>query len=217
MRLPSFRSRRHQGAPRAPPRPPISCAVLPRSISRRESVAPISLNRGFGRIASPLSVCSTPADMKSVGKIAFILWLFPSLLAPSHSPLFGAARIAPPPVRASGASAATLAFAAQKARPRSGVAARATERKLLLLAPQHRVLHRFVDRTTGLVKRNVAAHCGRFRGKGRRHRRPRHFLCRVWVQPRPAASGVAVVCHTTRRHIFRVSVYEPRGPHRSRR
>jgi hypothetical protein len=147
-----------------------------------------------------------------ISKIAFILWLFPTLLAPSHGSL-GITRSAPLPVRASGAPPATLA--AHKVRRHSGAAARATERKLLLLAPRHRVLRRFVDRATGLVKRNVAAHCSRFRGHVR-HRR-QHFLCRVWVQPRPSSSGVSVVCHTTVHHVFRVSAYEHRRrPHRSR-
>jgi hypothetical protein len=160
-------------------------------------------------------------------KIAFVLWLFPSFLAPSHGSALGGTRSAALPVRASGAATAapsvyasrdgrSFAFAAHKAQRHSGVAARATERELLLLAPRHRLLRRFVDPETGLVKRNVAAHCSRFRGYGRRHHRQR-FLCRVWIQPRSPLGHVAVVCHTTAHHVFRLSAYEPRRKsHRTR-
>src|SRR4249919_1628653 len=99
-----------------------------------------------------------------VSKVAFILWLFPSLLAPAQVHALGMTQRASLPVLASAAPPATLslyprrngsALAASTRKPRrsSGVAARTTERKLLLLAPQHRLLRRFVDRTTGLVKR----------------------------------------------------------------
>jgi hypothetical protein len=158
--------------------------------------------------------CYTPADTESVRTIAFILWLFPTLLAPSHHSALGFTHSAPLP--AAGAPPVAFAVAAHKVQQHSGVAARATERKLLLLAPRHRLLRRFVDRTTGLVKRNVAAHCGRYRGHV--HHQRQHFLCRVWVQPRPSSSGVAVICHTTAHHVFKVSAYEPRRRrHKTRR
>ena len=73
-------------------------------------------------------------------------------------------------------------------------AARAVERRLLLVAPRSKLLARFVDRSTGLVERNVAARCHLVR----RPARYRHsvYLCRVWRQPRLPSSGVKVRCRT---------------------
>lgn len=72
-------------------------------------------------------------------------------------------------------------------------AARAVERRLLLVAPKSRLLARFVNRSTGLVKLNVTAHCELIRG---RHRRPSVYVCRVWRQPHPPTSGIRVRCRT---------------------
>lgn len=102
-------------------------------------------------------------------------------------------------------------LAARKRRPNHRrtlrVAERAVERTLLRIAPHTRPLARFVDHTTGLVKRNVAARCRRLR-KGGRHRAAR-FLCRVWQAPRRPMSGVAVI-YRTRRHRVVVTAYRPR-------
>jgi hypothetical protein len=93
---------------------------------------------------------------------------------------------------------------------------RTIERKLLLFAPGKKALRRFIDRTTGLVKQNVAARCTRLRATHHRHMRHR-FLCRVWRQPKPASSGISVVCFT-KHHVFRVTPYHRRHRrHRSRR
>jgi len=149
----------------------------------------------------------------ALAKTALVLWIFPSLLVSPHAPAADAVRSAAPPAQVARASA-TLPVEARRVSYRAGVAARATERKLLLLAPRWTVLRRFVDRTTGLVKRNVAAHCGRLQSGAFRHRLGR-FACRVWTQPRSPFSGVAVICNT-RHHGFRVTAY-PRRRHRSRR
>jgi hypothetical protein len=83
-------------------------------------------------------------------------------------------------------------------------AERAVERRLLQIAPESRLLVRFVDRTTGVVKRNVVARCARLR------RRHRHsvvvFVCRVWQHPRAPSSGVRVRCRTKNKR-FLVTAY----------
>lgn len=83
-------------------------------------------------------------------------------------------------------------------------AERAVERRLLQIAPESRLLVRFVDRTTGVVKRNVVARCARLR------RRHRHsvvvFVCRVWQHPRAPSSGVRVRCRTKDKR-FLVTAY----------
>jgi hypothetical protein len=159
-----------------------------------------------------------------MSKAAIILWLCPSLLASSQVTVLAASRSTSLPVRGvqapaatqDGRTAGTAFIAARRSRHTPAAAARATERKLLLLAPRKKLLRRFVDRTTGLVKRNVAAHCARFRGRLLRHGL-RPFVCRVWTQPRLPRSGVAVVCHT-QHHEFRVTAYHRRSRrHSSRR
>ena len=140
-------------------------------------------------------------------KAAFILCLLPILLLTSQVPALSA--------RQASRDGRALAFATHKVRRFSPAAARAVERKLLLLAPRHKLLRRFVDRATGLVRRNVAAHCARYLG----HRpRLRRYLCRVWVQPRSQLSGVAVLCHTAH-HSFWLTRYHHRRHrrHASRR
>ena len=102
-------------------------------------------------------------------------------------------------------AAAVITTRNKRSRRRSHrAAARVIERKLLLVAPRSRLLARFVDRSTELVKRNVAARCTRLRG--RHHRKLPRFICHVWLQPRSPASGVAVVCHTKHRQ-FWVTAY----------
>jgi hypothetical protein len=135
-------------------------------------------------------------------KAALILSLVPSVLASSQHGATprGAAALYP--------SRTAVAGATRETRRSSGAVARAIERKLLLLAPRERLLRRFVDQTTGLVKRNVTAHCTRFHGRPLRYRRHR-FICRVWLQPRRPSSGVVVVCHTAH-HGFWVSAYHRR-------
>jgi hypothetical protein len=134
-------------------------------------------------------------------KAALALCLVPSVLAASHVSA---------PVAARSASV-TVHRASLSARQQAAANARATERKLLLYAPRSKVLRRFVDRATGLVKRNVAANCTRLRGHHPRYRH-RHFFCRVWMQPRSSLTGVAVICFT-KHHAFRVTKYH----HRRRR
>jgi hypothetical protein len=85
-------------------------------------------------------------------------------------------------------------------------AARAVERKLLSVAPRSRLLARFVDRSTGLVKLNVTAHCELMRG---RHRRHSVYLCRVWRQPHRPSSGIRVRCRTKHKR-FVVLAYRHR-------
>lgn len=140
-------------------------------------------------------------------KATLILWLFASPLAPS--------RAAPHAVSTPRTSVRQLAVqtagaaAMSRARPRHrGVyraAARAVERRLLLVAPRHRMLARFVDRSTGLVKLNVTAHCG----LNRRPHRQSVYLCRVWQQPRQPSSGMRVVCRTKHKR-FVVTAYRRR-------
>lgn len=90
---------------------------------------------------------------------------------------------------------------------RHGATARTVERKLLLAASHSRLLARYVDHSTGLVKRNVTARCARVRG---RHHRPLpRFVCRVWLQPRSPSTGTAVVCHTKHKR-FWVTAYRHR-------
>jgi hypothetical protein len=138
-------------------------------------------------------------------KIALVLSLVPSLAASAHVTGHYAGR--------DDRTVAT-AIAARKAEA-AARRDRAIERKLLLFAPGKRALRRFVDSTTGLVKQNVAARCTRLRGTHHRHMRHR-FLCRVWRQPKPASSGISVVCFT-KHHVFRVTPYHRRHRrHRSR-
>lgn len=149
-------------------------------------------------------------------KAALILSLVPGLLASSQVPALGGARTASSPVHGVRAPAAALRTTAKRPVRRHSAAARATERKLLLLAPRKKLLRRFVDGTTGLVKRNVTAHCRRYHGKPAL-RYLHRFLCRVWVQPRLPSSGVAVVCRTGRHHVFHVTAYHRRHrPHKGR-
>lgn len=139
-------------------------------------------------------------------KITLILGLVPSLLASSHVTGLGAGY--------AGREGRTVS--ATTAAQKSAAAARAIERKLLLLAPGKKALRRFVDRTTGVVRQNVAAHCTRYHGKRFQHIH-RRFLCHVWTQPRPPSSGIAVLCFT-KRHVFRVTPYHRRHRHhRARR
>lgn len=85
-------------------------------------------------------------------------------------------------------------------------AARAVERRLLLAAPRTKLLARFVDRSTGLVRRNVTAHCQLMR----RHRGRRSaYLCRVWQQPRLPASGVKVLCRTKHKRFVVIAYRRP--------
>jgi hypothetical protein len=153
-------------------------------------------------------------------KATLILTLFPGLFTPS---LAAPARSAPFAARAAahapaaglslyptrdGWTGAAVATAARAARARAGTAARATERKLLLVAPHVKQLRRFIDQTTGLVKTNVTAHCAHVPAQRRWHRHA-HFLCRVWTQPRPSSTGVRVNCRV-RHHVFRVTAYHGR-------
>jgi len=121
-------------------------------------------------------------------KATLILWLVAAALAPSAaaSPLA--------PARATQSAMATHTAAHATRHRASRAAAHAVERRLLLVAPRTKLLARFVDRTTGLVKRNVTARCRLM------HRRARHrhsvYLCRVWRQPRLPSSGVKVRCRT---------------------
>jgi len=160
----------------------------------------------------------------ALSKAALILWLLPSLFASPQAPAHAAAALSTPfPVRGTVAAPATVWRYPRRDRRAVGAAliagqvrhpsatARAVERRLLLFAPRATFLRRFVDRTTGLVKRNVTAHCYRFRGKHYRHTLGR-FFCRIWLQPRSRLSGVAVICHT-RHHRFRVTVYHGRHRH----
>ena len=92
-------------------------------------------------------------------------------------------------------------------------AARAVERRLLIVASRTRLLARFVDRSTGLVKRNVAAHCKLIRRRHQlRHRHRRSvYLCQVWQQPHPPLSGlkVKVLCPTKHKRFVVVPYRRP--------
>lgn len=88
--------------------------------------------------------------------------------------------------------------------PPRHAAARAVERRLLLVASRTHLLGRFVDRATGLVKRNVTAHCKLVhRRQGRRHS---VYLCQVWQHPRPPSSGARVLCRDSHKR-FVVMAY----------
>ena len=171
---------------------------------RRGGVFATSLGRGFDRITPRMGL---PISRLVIvfSKAALLLCLLPSLLVASHVPAPGAARSTPLAVRSARAPAAKPAL---RLRQHAAATARAIERKLLLAAPRARSLRRFVSRDSGLVKRNVAAHCVRFRGHHPRHTF-RRFFCRVWMQPRSPLSGVAVICYT-KHHAFRVSKYHHR-------
>jgi hypothetical protein len=87
-------------------------------------------------------------------------------------------------------------------------AARAVERRLLLIAPKSRLLVRFVDRTTGVVKRNVVARCTRLRGRHRQ--RVAVYVCRVWQHPRAPSTGVTVRCRTKHNRLLVTAYRRPR-------
>jgi len=87
-------------------------------------------------------------------------------------------------------------------------AARAVERRLLLIAPKSRLLVRFVDRTTGVVKRNVVARCARLRGRHRQ--RVAVYVCRVWQHPRAPSTGVTVRCRTKHKRLLVTAYRRPR-------
>lgn len=208
-------------------------------MSRLEGAASSPSNEGHRLHQQRQSLCrygvrgrasSTATRVSDVlAKAALILWLFPGTLVPSqasaHGTIGGTAsvlRSAEAPVetrsvdsmRQAYAGAATV-FTRHKKKTRRRhhrAAARAVERRLLLIAPRSRFLARFVDRSMGLVKRNVAARCARVWGRHHHRRLPR-FICRVWAQPRSPSSGVALVCHTKHSE-FRVTAYHR---HRSRR
>lgn len=163
------------------------------------------------------------------GRSILIFWLFASLVGPFRLTAHTAPRIAlPGPLsRHVGAAARPprkLANAPQRVvekvvvsrtrrRRRPHAAARAVERRLLIVASRTRLLARFVDRSTGLVKRNVAAHCKLIRrGHQRRHRHRRSvYLCQVWQQPHPPASGVKVnvLCPTEHKRFVVVAYRRP--------
>lgn len=139
-------------------------------------------------------------------KATLILWLFASPLAPSRAaphavstPRTSVRQLA---VQTAGAAAMRTSRARPRHRRIYRAAARAVERRLLLVAPRHRMLARFVDRSTGLVKLNVTAHC---QLKRRPHRHS-VYLCRVWQQPRQPSSGMRVVCRTKHKR-FVVTAY----------
>jgi hypothetical protein len=75
----------------------------------------------------------------------------------------------------------------------------AVESRLLSEASRTKLLARFVDRSTGLVKTNVSAHCALI---SRRYQRQRRFvsLCQVWQQPDLPSSGVKVRVLTPTKH-----------------
>src|SRR5690348_14099282 len=117
-----------------------------------------------------------------------VLSLFVGSLVPSGPLAHGAS----PMVRAAHKATAT-ATTSHRVRRRhvSGAAARAVERRLLLVASRSKLLARFVDKSTGLVQRNVTARCQLRRGLPRR--RPSVYVCRVWRQPRLPSSGTRVL------------------------
>lgn len=108
---------------------------------------------------------------------------------------------------AGGAGSPAKRTLASRRRHTYGAAARAVEHRLLLVAARSRWLARFVDRSTGLVKLNVTAHCQLIRGLHRP--RPSVYLCRVWRQPRLPSSGVRVLCRTKHKR-FVVMAYRRR-------
>jgi hypothetical protein len=138
-----------------------------------------------------------------------ILWLFVSPFAPSRPSSESGSHAASAPIRqraeaslsarplglvreVRSAGAETATRTAVRRRHVYGAAARAVERRLLLVAPRSKLLARFVDRSTGLVKLNVTAHCA-LRLRPHRHS---VYLCRVWRQPRRPSSGIKVLCRT---------------------
>lgn len=170
-------------------------------MSRLADASATSLRRGMR--ASPLSSRRADADTSSRGrpeststrripclssmfaKTTLILWLLASALAPS-------AAASPARTTQRALAAHTAAHATHHRVHRA--AAHAVERRLLLVAPRTRLLKRFVDRKTGLVRRNVTARCQLMpRRAGRRHS---VYLCRVWRQPRLPSSGIKVRCRT---------------------
>jgi hypothetical protein len=148
-------------------------------------------------------------------KLTLTLWLVAGSLGQAGTSTHAAARVVSPPAAPSVAAPATAPSrrpgthydvrytTAHGTRARHkhvhGAAARAVEHRLLLVASRSKLLARFVDRTTGLVKRNVTAHCELMR-----HRRPSRYACEVWQQPRPSSSGVTVICRTSRHKRFLV-------------
>jgi hypothetical protein len=155
-------------------------------------------------------------------KLTLTLWLAAGSLGQAGTSTHEAARVISPPAAPSIAAPAKApthrpathfdvrAMTAHGRRARHkhvhGAAARAVEHRLLLVASRSKLLARFVDRTTGLVKRNVTAHCELMR-----HRRPSRYACDVWQQPRPASSGVTVICRTRHKRFL---VMAPRRHHR---
>jgi hypothetical protein len=158
-----------------------------------------------------------------LAKATLILWLFVSPFAPfrpgpqatPHVP--SSVRQSPemrstatPLVlvrnaRSTAAATATASTAGGRHRRIHRAAARAVERRLLVVAPHTRLLARFVDRSTDLVKLNVTAHC-RLKQRPQRHS---IYLCRVWRQPRQPSSGVRVLCRTKHKR-FVVTAYRRR-------
>lgn len=133
-----------------------------------------------------------------------VLSLFMGMLAPSGllaHPAYSRARAAH-----ATAAMATTAHTRRRRRHVSGAAARAVERRLLLVASRSKLLARFVDRSTGLVQRNVTARCELRRA---RQRRPSVYVCRVWRQPRLPSSGTRVLCRTRHKR-FVVMAYRRR-------
>lgn len=159
-----------------------------------------------------------------LAKATLIFWLFVSPFAPfrpgaqTTPPVPSASAPQPAEMRSTATPfvlvrKARTAAAATTSAPTAGgrhrriyrAAARAVERRLLVVAPRTGLLARFVDRSTGLVKLNVTAHC---RLKQRPHRHS-VYLCRVWRQPRQPSSGVRVLCRTKHKR-FVVTAYRRR-------
>lgn len=161
-----------------------------------------------------------------LAKAILILWLFASPVAPFRLMPHAGPRVAPVrplsrhvdpattrrPMALAGKAQQLIAKASAtnttqaSRRHVHSAAARAVEHRLLLVAPRTRLLARFVDRSTGLVRLNVTAHCELMP----RHR-ARHsvYLCRVWQQPRLPSTGTEVRCRTKHKR-FVVMAYRRR-------
>lgn len=160
-------------------------------------------------------------------KAILILWLFSAPVAPLRPTPHTVMRVAPSrpfsqhvdpattrPTMASARQAQKVVAKASATRATRAsrrhvyrAAARAVEHRLLLVAPRTRLLVRFVDRSTGLVRRNVTAHCELM---PRRHRgRPSVYLCRVWQQPRQPSTGTKVLCRTKHKRFVVMAYRRP--------
>lgn len=149
------------------------------------------------------------------------LWLAAAVISPLRPVAHSPARVAQTRLVAEHVGAATpvksptmmrhevAKASARRTRQRRHLhaAARAVERRLLLVASRTKFLAHFVDQSTGLVKRNVTARCKLVhRRQGRRHS---VYFCRVWRHPRPPSSGAKVLCRNIHKRFVVMAYHRP--------